>query len=63
MDLGMESDEDENAEQARLLVRNPVLFDASHDRTPDASSGLTPMPHAAQAVRDRDAEDVWAELG
>lgn len=56
----MESDEDESEEQSRPLIRNPVVFDASHERAPN---GYTPMPLATQAVRERDTEDVWAEIG
>jgi hypothetical protein len=55
--------EDEDEEQARPLVRNPVVFDASHERTPEQPNGFTPMPHAAQAAHQRDADDLWAELG
>ena len=38
----------------------PALFDAEEDAHPKRTSD---MPRAAQAVRERDAEDVWAELG
>lgn len=63
LDLDMDSDDDEFN---RPLVRNPVLFDAGQDPRPEDGQGrgpLTEMPRAAQAVRDRDVEDVWAELG
>lgn len=53
--------EDEDEEQARPLIRNPIIFDANHERTPERPDGFTPMPHAAQGVRD--PEDLWAELG
>ncbi|CAK5280296.1 unnamed protein product [Mycena citricolor] len=56
LDLDVESEEDDDAELARPLIRNPVLFDSSNNSN-------TPMPRAEQAVRDRDTEDVWAELG
>jgi hypothetical protein len=52
--------EDEDEEQAQPLVRNPVVFDASHEHTPEQPNGYTPMPHAG---RQRDTEDLWAELG
>ena len=55
--------EDEDEEQARPLVGNPVVFDASHERTPEQPNGYTAMPHAAQAARQRDNDDLWAELG
>lgn len=63
LDLDMDSDDDE---LSRPLVRNPVLFDAGQDPRPEDDQRrepLTEMPRAAQAVRDRDVEDVWAELG
>ncbi|KIK07529.1 hypothetical protein K443DRAFT_673437 [Laccaria amethystina LaAM-08-1] len=63
LDLDMDSDDDE---LNRPLVRNPVLFDAEQDPRPEDGQRrepLTEMPRAAQAVRDRDVEDVWAELG
>ncbi|KAF8665295.1 hypothetical protein AX16_000316 [Volvariella volvacea WC 439] len=56
--LDMDSDE-EDSDVARPLVQNPVLFDAESQRP----GGFSGMPYAAQAIRDRDAEDVWAELG
>lgn len=66
MELDVESDDDDDAELNRPLVRNPILFDAQED-TPTAAAParrpMTDMPRAAQAVRDRDAEDMWAELG
>jgi len=56
LDIDIESDEEE-AELGRPLVRNPVVFDADQPRP------LSEMPLAAQALENRDAEDVWAELG
>jgi len=63
IDLEFESDEEGDAELSRPLVRNPVVFDAGQERGPQQPNGFTPMPRAAQAARDRDTEDVWAELG
>ncbi|KAF9460111.1 hypothetical protein BDZ94DRAFT_1198373 [Collybia nuda] len=63
MDLDMDSDDGNDAEP---LVSNPVLFDAGPEQTPqwgEHREPFTDMPRAVQAVRDRDAEDVWAELG
>jgi len=64
LDLDDES-EDDDAELGRPLVRSPVLFDAGAEQTPSGQhpESLTDMPRAVQAVHDRDAEDVWAELG
>ncbi|EAU92765.2 hypothetical protein CC1G_01810 [Coprinopsis cinerea okayama7 len=67
MELDVESDEED--EVNRPLVRSPILFDAEGTRLEDransngARNKFTDMPRAAQAVRDRDAEDMWAELG
>ncbi|KAJ7103327.1 hypothetical protein B0H15DRAFT_897536 [Mycena belliarum] len=58
LDLEIESEEEEE-ELARPLIRDPVLFDANGD----GRGRLSAMPLAAQAVEERDAEDVWAELG
>ncbi|KAH9486533.1 hypothetical protein JR316_0000598 [Psilocybe cubensis] len=61
LDLEYESEDEVDGELSRPLVRNSVLFDAQRpDNTPKTT---TPMPRAAQALRDRDTEDVWAELG
>ncbi|KAJ7040407.1 hypothetical protein C8F04DRAFT_1083480 [Mycena alexandri] len=54
LDLEVESEEEEE-ELSRPLIRDPVLF--------DARTATTAMPRAEQAIQDRDAEDVWAELG
>lgn len=62
VDIDIESEEDEDDELTRPLVRNPVLFDAE-EQPRDQRTGLTAMPRAEQAVHERDAEDVWAELG
>jgi hypothetical protein len=56
LDLEIESEEEEE-ELQRPLIRDPVLFDAG------APPRLSAMPLAEQAVHDRDAEDVWAEMG
>jgi hypothetical protein len=59
VDLEYESEDEGEADGP--LVRNSVLFDAR--REGEREQAFTDMPRAAQAVRDRDAEDVWAELG
>lgn len=64
MDTDVESDEENDEELNRPLVPNPVLFDAGSDQQPYRSGDtFTDMPRVAQGLRDRDAEDVWAELG
>ncbi|EGO05321.1 hypothetical protein SERLA73DRAFT_149487 [Serpula lacrymans var. lacrymans S7.3] len=63
LDIDLE-DEELDAELGRPLVRDTVVFDAQdeHGLTPH-SAPMTDMPRAAQALDDRDEEDVWAELG
>ena len=56
IDLEIER-EDDSDDEARPLVRNPVLFDAGRE---EAQKPLTEMPRAGGP---RDAEDVWAEIG
>ncbi|KAF4623493.1 hypothetical protein D9613_002201 [Agrocybe pediades] len=58
MDMDYDSEEDVDGEVRRPLVRNSVLFDAQPE-----GERFTAMPRAAQAARERDTEDVWAELG
>ena len=41
-------------------LRRPLIFDAEQEQR---NAAMTPMPRAAQAVQDRDAEDMWAEIG
>jgi hypothetical protein len=64
MDIDVDSDDENEGELNRPLVHNPVIFDAGSDqRDNERQENFTDMPRAAQALRDRDAEDVWAELG
>ncbi|KIM47782.1 hypothetical protein M413DRAFT_22387 [Hebeloma cylindrosporum] len=60
-DMEYESEDEEETELNRPLVRNSVLFDAQNEVRQE--QGFGDMPRAAQAARDRDAEDMWAELG
>ncbi|KAI0697548.1 hypothetical protein BC835DRAFT_1413584 [Cytidiella melzeri] len=53
-------DIDMEAEEPAGELSRPLIFDADQEQRPAA---MTPMPRAVQAVEDRDAEDVWAELG
>jgi len=63
LDIDMEY-EDEGDELGRPLIRNPVVFDAAaEEQRPQQRAPMSDMPRAAQAARERDAEDVWAELG
>jgi len=63
MELDVETDDEEDAELHRPLVRNPILFDADDTPTLSPAKPMSAMPLAAQAARDRDAEDMWAALG
>ncbi len=63
LDIGMDSDDDEDPELGRPLVRNPIIFDSAADQRPEGRAPMSAMPRAAEAVRNRDEEDVWAELG
>ncbi|KAG1783487.1 hypothetical protein EV702DRAFT_1040059 [Suillus placidus] len=61
LDYDLEDDnQDDDPELGRPLVQDTVLFDAQDDEQP---ARMSDMPRAAQAVHDRDDEDVWAELG
>ncbi|GBE77687.1 hypothetical protein BKA93DRAFT_820252 [Sparassis latifolia] len=60
LDIDIE-DEGEN-DLGRPLIQDPVLFDAGEE-APAPRAPITDMPRAAQAVQDRDTEDVWAEIG
>ncbi|KAI6112517.1 hypothetical protein EDD16DRAFT_1170495 [Pisolithus croceorrhizus] len=61
LDLGLE-DEDEDPELGRPLVRDSTLFDAEGEEGEERSR-ISAMPRAAQAIDERDAVDVWAEIG
>lgn len=59
LDIDMEGEEDSD-ELGRPLIRSDVVFDADGEARP---AHTTSMPRAAQAVQERDTEDMWAELG
>ncbi|KIK70752.1 hypothetical protein GYMLUDRAFT_32800 [Collybiopsis luxurians FD-317 M1] len=63
LDIDIESDEEEDAELGRPLVRNPIVFDADqpNHQQQQQRQPLSDMPLAQQSTRD--VEDVWAELG
>jgi len=60
LDIDMEDEGDD--ELGRPLINDSVVFDAGEE-TPVPRAPMTDMPRAAQAVQNRDAEDVWAEIG
>jgi hypothetical protein len=45
------------------LHRNAVLFDVEGDQRPAQRGPVSDMPRAVQGARERDEEDMWAELG
>ena len=69
LDIDMEDEEDAAGELGRPLIRSSdVVFDAGAGDEPprtnvQRANALSQMPRAAQAAQDRDAEDMWAELG
>ena len=76
LDIDMDDDEDDagaGGELSRPLIRsNDVVFDAGEAAAAPAgppptnaqrANALPAMPRAAQAAQERDAEDMWAELG
>lgn len=63
MDLELSDDEDDGLHAP--LHRDAVLFDAQDNQQhAHAQRGpMSDMPRAKQAARERDEEDMWAELG
>ncbi|KAH9044517.1 hypothetical protein EDB85DRAFT_2105441 [Lactarius pseudohatsudake] len=59
MDLDLSDDESDGLHHAPL-PRNSVLFDT---RGEQRRGPVSDMPRAAQSARERDEEDMWAELG
>ena len=57
----MEAEDPAADDMGRSLIRDPVVFDANEEQR--ARTQMTPMPRAGQAIQERDAEGVWAELG
>jgi hypothetical protein len=63
MDLDLSNDDDESDGLQTPLHRDAVLFDAQGGQSPSQRGPMADMPRAAQAARERDEEDMWAELG
>ncbi|KAI9512547.1 hypothetical protein F5148DRAFT_1273655 [Russula earlei] len=61
MDVDLTDDESDGLHTAHH--RNAVVFDAQVGERPSQSDPVSDMPLAAQAVREREEEDMWAELG
>ncbi|KAI0003644.1 hypothetical protein BJV74DRAFT_764084 [Russula compacta] len=63
LDMDLELSDDESDGLHTPLHRNAVLFDAQGGQRPSQRGPIPDMPRAAQAARERDEEDMWAELG
>jgi hypothetical protein len=63
LDMDLDESDGERDELRASLARNAVVFDARDEQRPSHRGAASDMPRAAQAVRDRDEEDMWAELG
>ncbi|KAK7695184.1 hypothetical protein QCA50_002374 [Cerrena zonata] len=61
LDIDMEGEE-ESDELGRPLMRDQIVFDAAEEQR-RSRAAMANMPRAAQAVQERDEEDMWAELG
>jgi hypothetical protein len=63
MDLDLSDDESDGLHAHAPLHHNAVVFDAQDDQQDLQRGPMSDMPRAAQATRERDEEDMWAELG
>jgi hypothetical protein len=63
LDMDLDLSDDESDGLRTPLHRNAVLFDAQDSQQPSQRGPMSDMPRAAQAARERDEEDMWAELG
>ena len=63
LDIDLEDEEPSSDELGRPLIHNPVVFDAGDEQPAQPRALLSEMPRAVQAARERDDEDLWAELG
>lgn len=64
MEFDVEGDEED--ELSRPLVRNSVVSDVEANGRSVGDQNVRDyldMPRAIQAVRNRDTEDIWAEIG
>jgi hypothetical protein len=62
MDMDL-SDEESDGLHHTPLPRGSVLFDAQGEQRPPERGPMSDMPRAVQSARERDEEDMWAELG
>jgi len=62
MDMDLSDDESDGLHHTPL-PRDSVLFDARGEQRPPQRGPVSDMPRAVQSARERDEEDMWAELG
>jgi hypothetical protein len=63
LDMEIDLSDDESDGLQSPLHRNAVLFDAQNGEHSTQRGPASDMPRAVQGVRERDEEDMWAELG
>ena len=63
LDMDLDLSDDESDGLHTPLHRNAVLFDAQGGQRASQRGPISDMPRAAEAARERDEEDMWAELG
>jgi len=63
LDMELDLSDDESDGLHAPLHRNAVLFDAQDDQQHGQRGPMSDMPRVVQAARERDEEDIWAELG
>ena len=60
LDMELDLSDDESDGLQSPLHRNAVLFEAQNGQQ---RGPVSDMPRAVQGARERDEEDMWAELG
>jgi hypothetical protein len=60
MDLDLSDGESDGLQSP--LHHNDVIFDAQSGQRPSQRGPVSDMPRAVQGARERDEEDMWAEL-
>ena len=63
LDMDLDLSDDESDLHHTPLPRSSVLFDARGEQRPPQRGPTSDMPRAVQSARERDEEDMWAELG
>jgi hypothetical protein len=63
LDMVLDLSDDEGDGLESPLHRNAMLFDAQNGQHSTQRGTVSDMPRAVQGARERDEEDMWAELG